>query len=49
MSDEMIKSILLELGCFSWAVAHAGSETALMEILRGDFQELFNMCEKQMI
>jgi hypothetical protein len=45
MADEAeIKSILLELGLYSLAMAYVGSEKELFKLFKGDFEELMQLC-----
>ena len=47
MPDEaVIKSILLEAGVYSWALAQAGSEAELMRMFRDDFEGLICLCRQ---
>ena len=47
MPDEaVIKSILLETGVYSWALAQVGSERELMRMFRDDFSTLAAECQK---
>ena len=43
LDEKMIKSILVEAGVFSWALAQAGSEAELMRMFQDDFQALGEM------
>ena len=44
--DNVIKSILLEMGLYSLAMAYVGSEAELFEMFRDDFETLKTICMK---
>jgi len=47
MADEsVIKSILVEAGVYSWALAQAGSERELMQMFTDDFSTLVALCQE---
>jgi hypothetical protein len=46
MSDEAIKSILVEMGLYSLGLAYVGSERELFRMFKDDFQKLIGMCER---
>ena len=46
MADREIKSILLEMGLFSLALAVVGSERELFRMFKNDFETLMARCQE---
>jgi hypothetical protein len=44
--DNEIKSILLDMGLYSLAMAYVGSERELFRLFADDFEKLASLCQK---
>ena len=47
MADEEIKSILLDLGLYSLALAYVESEAELFRMFKTDFSNLMRVCAEK--